>query len=144
MKILVKKDFWSGSFPVWQAQKTLFFTVVSPSGQKFSGRIRFCIYHPEPLNHDRGKHPNRYGAARNDFRGVLSHLILGIFSFSIFFNFLLKTDISDMLMNIITFHKNFFGPNILGIGAFFDPSWAKKRLFKGPNWPEIYFIKKII
>ena len=47
-----------------------------------------------------------------------------------------------MLMNIITFHKNFFGPIIFGIGAFFDPSWAKKRLFLGLNWPKIYFIKK--
>ena len=122
VKILVKKDFWSGSFPVRQAQKTPFFTVVSPSGQKFSARVRFCVYHLEPLNHDRGKHRNRYGAARNDFRGVLSNLILGIFSFSIFFNFLLTTDISDILMNIITFHKNFFEPKIFWIGAIFDPS----------------------
>ena len=122
VKILVKKDFWSGSFPVRQAKKTPFFTGVSPSGQKFSGRVRFWVYHPEPLNNDRGKHRNRYGAARNDFRGVLSNLILGIFSFSIFFNFLLTTDISDILMNIITFHKNFFEPKIFWIGAIFDPS----------------------
>jgi len=84
----VASDFWSGSFLVRQAQKTRFCTGVSLSGQKFPGRIQNGFYHPEPLIHDRGKHQNRFRKVNIGFRGVLSHLILGIFSFSIFFNFL--------------------------------------------------------
>ena len=84
----VASDFWSGPFLVWQAQKTHFCTGVSQSGQNFPGRVQICVYHPEPLIHDRGKHQNGFRKVNIGFRGVLSHLILGIFSFSIFFNFL--------------------------------------------------------
>ena len=83
----VASDFWSGSFLVRQAQKTCFCTGVSLSGQKFPGRIQNGFYHPEPLIHNRGKHQNQFGNAQSGFREVLSHLILGIFSFSIFFYF---------------------------------------------------------